>query len=180
MNGARVLLLAAGRGNRAGGPKAWKSYAGRTLLEAHVDFFSRLIGPEALSVAIQEEWRPRCFKLSRKTVWVDADPDAYPMDSLRRLIAGSPSARSFILHVDMPIFEDALYASLWKEQADAVAPVYDGRRGHPVLLSAAWLAELARPDPAYDRLDVFLRGRTVLEVSTDVVAIHRNMNEPWS
>jgi molybdenum cofactor cytidylyltransferase len=180
MTGARVLLLAAGRGSRAGGPKAWKPFGEKTMLEAHLEFFGRLVGPESLSVAIQPEWRGRCFKLSRRTAWVDADPEGQAMDSLRSLIAGSPPARSFILHVDMPIFDPKIYAALWDESADAVAPTFGGRRGHPVLLSAALLQELARPNPACDRLDAFLRARAVLEVAADSALIHRNMNEAWA
>ena len=180
MNGARVLLLAAGRGSRAGGPKAWKPFGDKTMLEAHLDFFGRLVGPRALSVAIQPEWRSRCFKLSRETVWVDADPDGQAMDSLRLLIAGSPQARSFVLHVDMPIFDAALYESLWAASADAVAPAFGGRRGHPVLLSAALLERLGRPDPSCERLDLFLRARPVLEIAADSALIHRNMNEAWA
>ncbi|OGS39664.1 MAG: hypothetical protein A2506_06240 [Elusimicrobia bacterium RIFOXYD12_FULL_66_9] len=175
---ARVLLLAAGRGRRAGGPKAWRPYEGRTLLEAHLDFFRGLVGPGALFVAIQDEWRPRCAALWSGAGFVAADPEASPLASLQSLIAASGEHRSFVLHVDMPIFERKVYEALWKTEADAVVPVCGGRRGHPVLLGSAVLGEVARLDPAKDRLDVFLRGRDVVEVPVATAAIHRNLNEP--
>lgn len=175
-DGARVLLLAAGRGRRAGGPKAWRPYHGHALLEAHLDFFRALLGPEALSVAIVEEWRARCEALAPKTRWVAADPDAEPLDSLQKLIAASPAARSFVLHVDMPVFEGAVYEALLRAAGDAVVPVFGGRRGHPVLLSPAALADIARLDPASDRLDVFLRGRGAVEVPVASDAVLRNLN----
>ena len=181
MNGARVLLLAAGRGKRAGGPKAWKPYEGKTLLEAQLDFFRGLVGAGGISVAIQDEWRARCAALSPETVWAAADPDASPLDSLQRLISSSPSAvRSFVLHVDMPIFEPNVYESLWKAAGDVVVPVFGGHRGHPVLLSDAALNEIKRLNPFNDRLDSWMRQRNVLEVAVSTDIIHRNMNEAVS
>lgn len=180
MTGARVLLLAAGRGRRAGGPKAWRTYGGKTLLEAQLEFFGALVGPAGLSVAIQEDWRSRCDGSSPETVWVAADPDASPLDSLQRLIAASPAVRSFVLHVDMPIFERAVYESLRAAPGDVVVPTFGGRRGHPVLLSPQAQKEVCGLDPAKDRLDEWLRRRGAVEVSVATAAIHRNLNEPAS
>ena len=176
----RVLLLAAGRGRRAGGPKAWRPYEGTTLLEAHLKFFGSLVGASGLFVAIQEEWRSRCEALSPETNWVAANPDAYPLDSLRRLVAAAPAARAFVLHVDMPVFERSVYEALEKAKADAAAPTFGGRRGHPIRLTPKALAEIALLDPAKDRLDAWLRGRPVEEVPVSTGAIHLNMNEAAS
>lgn len=176
MRGARALLLAAGRGRRAGGPKAWRPWAGRTLLEAQLDFFGGLLGAEALSVSIQEAWRARCAALSPRTRWVAADPDEAPLDSLRRLIADAPAARSFVLHVDMPVFDRSVYRTLWATDAAAAVPVYGGRRGHPVLLSLQALAEASRLDPARDRLDAWLHRRGACEVPVACAAVLANGN----
>lgn len=177
MNGARVLLLAAGRGRRAGGPKAWRDFAGKPLLDEHLEFFGRRLGPAAVSVAIQPDWLPRCRALSKEAVWVPADPDAPPLDSLQKLIAASPVARTFVLHVDMPVFDVAVYETLWGATADAVVPVFDGRRGHPVLLSPEALASVAKLDPKNDRLDAWLRSRHVVEVAVSTDVIFRNLND---
>jgi molybdenum cofactor cytidylyltransferase len=177
MIGARVLLLAAGRGRRAGGPKAWRPFAGKTLLEEQLEFFRSLVGPAGLSVAIQEEWRARCAALSPETRWVAADPGAAPLSSLQRLIADAPPVRSFILHVDMPVFDRSVYESLLAVEGDAVVPTFDGRRGHPVLLSPAALAEISRLAPAKDRLDEWLRSRHVAEVHVSTDVIFRNLNK---
>jgi molybdopterin-guanine dinucleotide biosynthesis protein A len=177
MNGARVLLLAAGHGRRAGGPKAWRKFAGKTLLEVQLDFFRGLVGPAGISVAIQDEWRERCVKLSPETVWAAANPDSTPLDSLQRLIAASPSARSFVLHVDMPVFGRSIYESLLNATGDAVVPTFDGHRGHPVLLSPVALDEIKRLDPVTGRLDSWLRKTHTIEVAVSTDAIFRNMNE---
>jgi CTP:molybdopterin cytidylyltransferase MocA len=176
MKDARVLLLAAGRGRRSGGPKAWRPYEGTTLLEAHLSFFRGLVDSH-ISIAIQDSWRERCAVLSPEATWVSSDPDASPLASLQKLIASSPAERSFVLHVDMPIFHRSVYEDLWKTEADAVAPTFDGRRGHPVLLSPKALAEIAGLDPAKGRLDVWLRGHSVVEVPVSTGVIHLNLNE---
>lgn len=180
MNGARVLLLAAGRGRRAGGPKAWKEFHGRPMLESHLEFFGKLAGLKSLSVAIQKEWREKCEGLSREVTWVEADPDASPLDTLQRLIKASPSAKSFVLHVDMPVFERSIYETLLNGDHEVTVPVYNGRRGHPVLLAPSALADISRLEPKTERLDAWMRRRHVSEmpVSTDV--IHRNLNEVFS
>jgi CTP:molybdopterin cytidylyltransferase MocA len=177
MNGARVLLLAAGRGQRAGGPKAWMEVAGKPLLQDHVEFFSRRLGAASLSIAIQPDWLDRCRALSGATTWVTADPDAYPLDSLQRLIKASPLVRSFVLHVDMPVFDVSVYETLWDETGDAIVPVFDGRRGHPVLLSPSALEEITKLDSKVDRLDVWLRSKHVLEVPVSTDVIFKNINE---
>jgi CTP:molybdopterin cytidylyltransferase MocA len=178
MNGARVLVLAAGRGRRSGGPKAWRPYEGTTLLEAQLSFFRGFFGDKNISIAIQKEWLERCSVLSAQARWVPVDPDAHPIDSLQKLIAASPAERSFVLHVDMPVFLRSVYEDLWKSPADAVAPTFGGHRGHPVLLSPKALAEISRLDPAKDRLDHWLRGHHVAEVPVSTGVIHLNLNEP--
>jgi CTP:molybdopterin cytidylyltransferase MocA len=177
MKHARVLLLAAGRGRRAGGPKAWRPYEGTTLLEAHLSFFRGLVGDKNISIAIQDSWRERCSGLSSEATWVSADPDAYPLDSLQKLIASSRPARSFVLHVDMPVFLRSVYEDLWKSPADAAAPTFGGRRGHPVLLMPEALREISALDPAKDRLDHWLRGHRVAEIPLSTGVIHLNLNE---
>lgn len=176
MTGARVLLLAAGRGVRAGGPKAWRDFAGKPLLQEHVEFFSRRLPHGALSVAIQPEWREKCRAISQDALWVDADADQPPMDSLQRLIKASPKTKSFILHVDMPVFDVSVYEMLLNAEGDAVVPVFDGHRGHPVLLSPKALNEIVSLDPKNDRLDVWLREHHVLEVAVPTDIIFKNLN----
>ena len=180
MNGARVLLLAAGHGKRAGGPKAWRTHGGKTLLEAHLGFFLGLVGPAGISVAIQDEWRARCTALSPEATWVAADPDMPPLDSLQKLISASPVVRSFVLHVDMPVFERSVYESLWHAEGDAVVPTFAGRRGHPVLLSPTALNEIKRMNPVTNRLDSWLRQRNTREVAVTTNDILRNENEKVS
>ncbi len=176
MNALRVRLLAAGLGQRAGGPKAWGPYGAKTLLEAQLGFLATVTAPENIDIAIQGEWLERCRALSPRVNWVAADPEGTPLSSLQTLLKATPRARSFIIHVDMPAFDLRVWRALAAAEGDAV-PVHEGRRGHPVLLPAATLDEVALLDPATGRLDVFLRGRAVAEVSVATDVILANLNE---
>lgn len=176
MSGARVRLLAAGRGRRAGGPKAWGPYAGSTMLEAQLGFLATVTAPENVDIAIQGEWLERCRGLSSRVNWVPADPEGAALASLQALLRSSPSSRGFVVHVDMPVFDLRVWKALEAAGGDAV-PVHEGRRGHPVLLTAETLDEVSRLDPASGRLDEFLRGRRVAEVNVDTDVIFANLNE---
>jgi len=175
MSEVRVRLLAAGHGKRAGGPKAWGAYAGKTLLEAQLGFLATVTEPENVDIAIQGEWLERCRALSPRVNWVGADPDGTPLASLQALIGASPRARGFVIHVDMPAFDLRVWRALEAGNGDAV-PVYEGRRGHPVLLTAETFDEVARLDPKSGRLDEFLRGIKINEVNVNTDVIFANLN----
>ncbi len=176
MSAPRVRLLAAGHGKRAGGPKAWGPYAGKTLLEAQLGFLSTVTAAENIDIAIQKDWLERCRALSPRVNWIAADPDASPLASLQTLIAATPRGNSFILHVDMPVFDLRVWRALESAGGDA-APAHEGRRGHPVFLTADTLDAVTRLDPKTDRLDVFLRSRKVAEVPVSTDVILANLNE---
>jgi len=175
MSGLRVRLPAAGHGRRAGGPKAWRPYGDQALLEVQVGFLATVTAPENIDIAIQGEWLERCRALSPRVNWIAADPEGTALSSLQALLKSAPRARSFVLHVDMPVFDLRVWRALAAAPGDAV-PVYEGRRGHPVLLSAETLDEVARLDPATGRLDQFLRGRAVIEVPVNTDVIFANLN----
>lgn len=176
MSDLRVRLLAAGQGRRAGGPKAWGPYGGKTLLEVQVGFLSTVTAPENIDIAIQGEWLERCRELSPRVNWIAADPKGAALASLQALLKATPHARSFVIHVDMPVFDLRVWRALSAAPGDAV-PVHEGLRGHPVLLTAATLDEVAGLDPVSGRLDQFLRGRSVMEVAVATDVILANLNE---
>ncbi|MBI4669089.1 MAG: nucleotidyltransferase family protein [Elusimicrobia bacterium] len=84
--GALVYLLAAGRGTRAGGPKAWINFKGKSLLERQIEFLLTLFKPGSIAVSIQTDWLDRCKKINKEICWTCANPDALALDSLQRLL----------------------------------------------------------------------------------------------
>jgi CTP:molybdopterin cytidylyltransferase MocA len=182
----QVYLLAAGKGRRAGGPKAWRLVDGRSLLERQIGFLLTLFEPSSIAVTIQEAWRERVLNIHREIAWVAEDPDASPLAALKSLVAAAPlKSWAFVYHVDMPLWVPGLFEALDRrisaaehEGFEALAPVCAGRKGHPVLLSPALAASLAALDPQKDRLDYWLRTRKEGGVEVPFGCIHENWNSP--
>lgn len=176
----KALLLAAGRGARAGGPKAWAIHDGRPLLENQLEFLLSRFRPDEISISIQQDWLERCRALSVGVRWIAVDPDAPALASLIALLPGAPDW-AYLYHVDMPVWEPALFDLLAARAAEdqgleAVVPTYEGRGGHPVLLAPAAIAALEKLDPSKHRLDQWLRERRVARVATELSCVVENWN----
>lgn len=180
----QAYLLAAGDGVRSGGPKAFKPYQGKTLLESQLAFLLSRFAPGKVAVSIQEAWRERCLVLHPEILWTSVPSQFTPLGSLQALLKASPLREwGFIYHVDMPLWEtrlfDVMEAALTdaaSSSCDALVPRREGRRGHPVLLSRNAAAELRALDASSGRLDVWLKTRRVTEVDVPFRAIHENWN----
>ena len=173
------LVLAAGRGRRAGGPKAWLESEGRPLLERQLAFLLARRAPGSVRVSVQAPWLSRCRALAPEVRWVPVDPDRDAAASLASLLAADGVAGwASVHHVDMPVWDDGLWSALEEaarlSAADALVPSFGGRRGHPVLLAAAaqrrWLAAGA------PRLDRGLSSARVDAVRVDAPSCLANWN----
>lgn len=179
----KALLLAAGGGRRAGGPKAWLLHDGRPLLESQLAFLLTRFRPEEIFVSVQTGWLSRCAELQPSVRWIAAEPENPALDSLLRLLKVASAAPdwAFLYHVDMPVWQPALFDALAARageaaSCDAVVPEFNGKRGHPVLLSPDAQEMLQKCDPGLDRLDHWLRARKVEAVETSFSCILENWN----
>lgn len=177
----QAYLLAAGRGRRAGGPKAWRDCGGKPLLQRQVEFLRGLLPASDVAVSVQADWLERCRALEPGAAWVPADPEAAALASVQALARALPLRRwTFLYHVDMRVWEPELFRLLAGRAAEggaeAVVPARGGRRGHPVLLSPRLQEGLLALDAARDRLDCWLRSRRVAELPVPYPCIHDNWN----
>lgn len=177
-----IYLLAAGKGARAGGPKAWLERDGKPLLQMHLEFMRERFNLSQVFISVQETWLRRCLETDLHVGWISTDPEATPLASLKRLLTVSERAAGFVYHVDMPLWEGqapAVFQALVDGLGSAAAavPTFEGKRGHPVLLSKAAAADVSRLDAQKDRLDTYLRECHVAEVPVKTPLIHANWNE---
>lgn len=187
MSGSSVYLLAAGNGRRAGGPKAWREFQGKALLERQLDFLLKRGEPENIAVTIQDAWKERCRALNPQIRWVAENPGETPLYALQALLREAPFKDwVFLYHVDMPVWEESVFSALEARisiaesaGAEAIVPLFKGRGGHPALLSAPLRSAAAGLDPRSDRLDLWLRSRKVDRIETGREAVVKNLNE-WS
>jgi molybdenum cofactor cytidylyltransferase len=145
-----AVVLAAGSGSRFGGGKLLASWGPGVLLEgalaaafaAPVRDVTVVIGADAEAVAAAaRDFDPR-------VIVVHAPDHAEGMGaSLRTGIASLPAdaAGAFVFLGDMPRAPTAVLAPMAQAVRDgalAAAPVFQGRRGNPVLLSRALFPQL--------------------------------------
>lgn len=145
-----ALVLAAGSGRRFGGRKLLAPWEGGVLLQgalaaafaAPARSVSVITGADADEVAAAAQ----AFDARVRIVYA-ADHDEGMGASLRTGIASLPAdaTGAFVFLGDMPrVPHDVLpgLAGALESGAAAAAPVFDGRRGNPVLVGAALFPEL--------------------------------------
>lgn len=174
-----VVVLAAGRGTRMGGPKALMVVAGEAWWRTQARRIEAT-GRRALWVASPEVAAAigRCAGATAL-----ADPDAPMMTSVLAGLAAIPALPGpaahacFILPVDVPCASRAVFDAIETEaMACGVAvPRYAGTRGHPIAMSLAWARAHVRSDTVrLDELTAAFR-REVGVNDADVVC---NLNTP--
>jgi len=148
------IILAAGESKRMGSPKALLAFEGKTFLEHIISVLKRcpldtitvVLGADAKTIR-------ESVNLTQTNVVVNSN---YEEGQLSSLIAGLDSlpARSeavVVCLVDMPFVTEQIVSAIvrtFKEtHPSIVVPVYEGRRGHPVLFSKSVYEELRNAPP---------------------------------
>ena len=143
-----AVLLAAGLSRRLGRPKALVSVNGRTLVEwAH----ERLLAANCTPVVVVNTDIESEIKalLPNTQIVVNPQPDLGRTGSLQlglRTVVGILNyeiQRLVMVPVDRPCWNVPLLKTLLEHEGN-VAPAYDGRRGHPVVLDGEGLAAVSQ------------------------------------
>ncbi len=102
--------------------------------------------------------------------------------ALPHLPPGAPGILLFPVDhplVEAPVVDALLRAAAANPGASVLVPVHGGRRGHPVLLAARILPEVAALGDDEPLRNVVRRaGSGVVEVPVESDAIHRNLDRP--
>jgi nicotine blue oxidoreductase len=182
-----VLVLAAGRGQRMGVPKAlmnvngppWWVWQSRRLGRVGIPSVW-VVSPEVRDTIMEDG--PPPFKL------VDSDPDASMFESFLagvRACEVNPPQGVFVLPVDVPAPPRKVWQELC-ESGQVAVPTFEDTRGHPVYLPWEWLAEVLRsmPDHAHAshlRLDALIAPvARLINVHDPLVATNLNTPEDVS
>ncbi len=181
-----AVILSAGESRRMGSPKALLTYQGRPFLE-HLIEVTRHPKIGALRVVLganAEEIRGQ-IALEPETIVINPDWEKGQLSSIQAAVRSLPERTNGMLLclVDHPLISAALVEELihhfYASGKPIVVPVYNGRRGHPVIFASGLYDELlAAPLDQGARAVVWAHASEVVEVPTDEEGVVLNLNDP--
>ena len=147
-----AIVLTAGKSERMGGPKALLSFRGRTFLENILDAISRSsVRHTVIVVGHHRQEIERCITSPVRIVF-NANYEKGMITSLQAGIRSLPAETrgALLFLVDHPLVDpqtiELLIANLAEDRI--VVPIFEGRRGHPVLFGAAIMQEILALSPS--------------------------------
>jgi len=182
-----AIILSAGASSRMGRPKALLSYREGTFLE-HLLQATRhpRIGVTRIVLGAGAEEIRTAAKLDASMVVLNPDWQQGQLSSIcagLRSLEGIKTDGMILCPVDHPLVSTTLVSHLieqfYANAKSIVLPVYNNRRGHPVIFSSALYEELlAAPADKGARAVVWAHFADVLEVPTDEEGVILNINNP--
>jgi molybdenum cofactor cytidylyltransferase len=140
-----AIVLAAGKSERMGSPKALLPISGRTFLENILDAISRTSIEETVVVVGHHKNEIEAAVKLPYTVF-NADYEKGMITSFQAGIRALSrhSSGAFLFLVDHPLVEPVTIETMIMNLAPnrIVLPTFEGRRGHPVLFSSEVLEEI--------------------------------------
>ncbi len=166
------LILAAGESSRMGKDKALLAYRGQTFLE-HIVATLREAGIEGVAVVLghHAEEIQRATKLSGAQIVINQDYLRGQTSSLQaglRAIEKEDVSGVVLCLVDHPVVSAEVIRKLLtahqSSRAPVIIPTYEGKRGHPVVMTRELFGELLalKPDQGANTVVRKYRAQTHL------------------
>jgi molybdenum cofactor cytidylyltransferase len=181
-----AVILSGGTSSRMGSPKALLPYQGRPFLEHLLEITShRNIGVRRVVLGAHAEPIAKAVDLKAGEIVINHEWEKGQLSSIQAALRSLPPGTDGMLLclIDHPLISSALVQDLieqfYKTAKPIVLPVYEGRRGHPVIFSASVYDELFRaPLETGARAVVWAHSGEVEEFQTNEEGCVLNLNDP--
>ncbi len=181
-----AVILSGGSSSRMGSPKALLPYQGRPFLEHLLEVtVHRQIGERRVVLGAHAESIAKSIDLSADEIVINDEWERGQLSSIHAAIRSLPAGTDGLLIclIDHPLISvdlvNELIEQFYVTHANIVLPVYEGRRGHPVIFPASLYDELLQaPMEKGARAVVWAHAEEVLEVPTNEEGCVLNLNDP--
>ena len=181
------VILSAGESSRMGSPKALLAYRGTTFLEHLVNLLQGRVEPLLVVLGHGADRIRAAVRLPPQVrVLLNQDYRLGQLSSLQtaiRALEGSPVSGLLVVPVDHPAVEPEVVAALLDafaaEQPEVLVPIFEGRRGHPVIFSLRLFAELLAA-PLEEGARAVVRRHTARELPINDAGILADIDDPES
>jgi len=181
-----AIILSGGASRRMGSPKALLTYQGRPFLEHLLDVARHpKIGVRRVVLGADAGPIVKEVNLAPEEVLVNEEWEKGQLSSIHAALRSLPPNTDGILLflIDHPLISSGLVGELidnfYSSRKSIVLPVYDGRRGHPVIFSAELYEDLMKaPIETGARSVVWAHAGEVQVVQTNEEGCVLNLNDP--
>ena len=185
-----AVILSGGASQRMGSPKALLPYQGRPFLEHLLEVTSHpKIGVRRVVLGAHAKLIADAVRLATNEVVINEDWETGQLSSIQAGMRSLPAGTDgmILCLIDHPLISarlvDELIGKFYRERnaprPAIVLPVYQGKRGHPVIFSAGVYEELlAAPMDQGARSVVWAHAAEVAEVATPEQGCVLNLNDP--
>lgn len=181
-----AVILSGGASRRMGSPKALLPYQGRPFLDHLLDITKHpRIGVRRVVLGADAGPIIKEIQLPPEEIVVNHEWEEGQLSSIHAALRSLPPGTEGVLlcPVDHPLVSaalvDELIEAFTKTRAPVVVPLYEGRRGHPVIFSSAVYEELlSAPMDKGARAVVWAHAGEIAEVPTNEEGCVLNLNDP--
>ena len=181
-----AVILSGGASRRMGAPKALLSYQGRPFLEHLLDVARHpQIGVRRIVLGADAEPIAKEVNLSSDEIVINDQWEKGQLSSIQAALRSLPPQTDgiILLLIDHPLISSTLVGELaesfYSSGKPIVLPVFEGRRGHPVIFSSALYQELMdAPLETGARSVVWAHAGEVQIVQTSEEGCVLNLNDP--